>query len=132
MPKRRQYFHGAEMKQASGFSEGLWRLVLLLSGHFNDDARNVIARAGVQGQLTQGVGAFLHVGVFLHAAHNLVIGNHAAQSVRAKHELVAGFNCHGFDLGTFTDQDRPYLHGSLGLYGEDSEVHFDNVLVTQA
>ena len=38
----------------------------------------------------------------------------------------------GAYLGTFTDQDRPYLHGSLGLYGEDSEVHFDNVLVTQA
>jgi hypothetical protein len=34
-------------------------------------------------------------------------------------------------LGSYTDQDRPYTVGSLGLYCEDSYVHFDNVLVTK-
>jgi hypothetical protein len=32
-------------------------------------------------------------------------------------------------LGTFTDYQRPYRRGSLGLYCEDSQVEFDDVLV---
>jgi Domain of Unknown Function (DUF1080) len=35
-------------------------------------------------------------------------------------------------LADFTDQERPYTSGKLGLYCEDASVRFDNVLVTQA
>ena len=30
---------------------------------------------------------------------------------------------------TFTDEERPYSSGQVGLYSEDAEVHFDNVAV---
>jgi hypothetical protein len=32
-------------------------------------------------------------------------------------------------LTTYTDKERPYFKGSVGLYTEDAEVEFDNVLV---
>ena len=35
-------------------------------------------------------------------------------------------------LGSFTDRQRPYTVGSLGLYSEDSKVEFDNVMVKEA
>jgi hypothetical protein len=35
-------------------------------------------------------------------------------------------------LGSFTDRQRPYTWGKLGLYCEDSHVEFDNVKVVQA
>ena len=38
----------------------------------------------------------------------------------------------GTKLGSFTDRQRPYTWGSLGLYCEDSYVGFANVLVTKA
>ncbi len=34
-------------------------------------------------------------------------------------------------LTTFTDTERPYTAGKLGLYTEDAKVYFDNVSVTQ-
>lgn len=34
-------------------------------------------------------------------------------------------------LTTFTDTERPYTSGKIGLYTEDAHVHFDDVLVTQ-
>jgi hypothetical protein len=37
----------------------------------------------------------------------------------------------GRDLATFTDQERPYLSGSVGLYNEDAHVQFKNVVVTE-
>jgi hypothetical protein len=36
----------------------------------------------------------------------------------------------GTQLTTYTDNERPYTAGSLGLYNEDSLVHFDDVKVT--
>ena len=36
----------------------------------------------------------------------------------------------GTQLTTFTDNERPYASGTLGLYNEDSLVHFDDVSVT--
>ena len=36
----------------------------------------------------------------------------------------------GTQLTSFTDNERPYANGSLGLYNEDSLVHFDDVQVT--
>jgi hypothetical protein len=36
----------------------------------------------------------------------------------------------GTQLASFTDNERPYLNGTLGLYNEDSLVHFDDVKVT--
>ena len=35
----------------------------------------------------------------------------------------------GVALGSFTDLERPYLSGRLGLYTEDAQVHFDDVTV---
>ena len=35
----------------------------------------------------------------------------------------------GTELVTFTDNERPYASGRLGLYNEDSHVHFDDVVV---
>lgn len=35
----------------------------------------------------------------------------------------------GVGLTTFRDLQRPYLYGRVGLYNEDSEVHFSNVVV---
>jgi hypothetical protein len=35
-------------------------------------------------------------------------------------------------LTTFTDRERPYSSGRVGLYNEDAEVYFDNVSVTTA
>ena len=36
----------------------------------------------------------------------------------------------GTQLASFTDNERPYTSGTLGLYNEDSLVHFDDVKVT--
>jgi len=36
----------------------------------------------------------------------------------------------GAQLASFTDNERPYTSGTLGLYNEDSLVHFDDVKVT--
>ena len=36
----------------------------------------------------------------------------------------------GTQLASFTDNERPYLTGAVGLYNEDAEVHFDDVRVT--
>jgi hypothetical protein len=33
----------------------------------------------------------------------------------------------GAQVVSFTDAERPYAGGSLGLYTEDAEVHFDNI-----
>jgi hypothetical protein len=37
----------------------------------------------------------------------------------------------GLRLATVTDRQRPYVSGRLGLYDEDSSVHFDAVRITQ-
>ncbi|MBV9041124.1 MAG: DUF1080 domain-containing protein [Acidimicrobiia bacterium] len=37
----------------------------------------------------------------------------------------------GSQIVSFTDNERPYSSGSLGLYTEDAHVHFDNIAVTQ-
>lgn len=34
-------------------------------------------------------------------------------------------------LTTFTDMERPYQSGKIGLYTEDAHVHFDNITVSQ-
>jgi hypothetical protein len=34
-------------------------------------------------------------------------------------------------LTRFTDEQRPYLTGAFGFYAEDSEAHFDRVLLYQ-
>ena len=36
----------------------------------------------------------------------------------------------GTQLASFTDTERPYASGTLGLYNEDSLVHFDDVNVS--
>ncbi|HZT64168.1 MAG TPA: DUF1080 domain-containing protein [Acidimicrobiales bacterium] len=38
----------------------------------------------------------------------------------------------GTQLATYTDTQNPYLKGVIGLYSEDSTVHFDNVQVSSA
>jgi hypothetical protein len=38
----------------------------------------------------------------------------------------------GSELATFTDNERPYASGAVGLYNEDAEVHFDDVTIAQA
>src|SRR5436190_4663149 len=35
-------------------------------------------------------------------------------------------------ITTFTDRERPYSSGRVGLYNEDAEAYFDNVAVTTA
>jgi hypothetical protein len=37
----------------------------------------------------------------------------------------------GSQIVSFTDNERPYSSGSVGLYTEDAHVHFDNIAVTQ-
>ena len=41
--------------------------VSLAGGDFDNDARDIVPGAGVEGKLTKGVGAFLDVGIFLNA-----------------------------------------------------------------
>ena len=36
---------------------------------------------------------------------------------------------HGSELGSFTDSERPYRTGAIGLYTEDAHVHVDSVNV---
>ena len=36
------------------------------------------------------------------------------------------------EIATFTDTDAPYTSGAIGLYNEDADVEFDDVLVTPA
>ena len=36
----------------------------------------------------------------------------------------------GSQIVSFTDNERPYSSGSLGLYTEDAHVHFDNIAIT--
>jgi hypothetical protein len=38
----------------------------------------------------------------------------------------------GASLTSFTDTDRPYSGGSIGLYNEDATAHFDDVVVKSA
>jgi hypothetical protein len=33
-------------------------------------------------------------------------------------------------ITTFTDYERPYSSGRVGLYSEDAEAYFDNVSIT--
>ena len=35
-------------------------------------------------------------------------------------------------ITTFTDEEHPYSSGRVGLYSEDAEAYFDNVLVSTA
>ena len=37
----------------------------------------------------------------------------------------------GSQLATYTDQERPYTSGAVGLYTEDADVHFNNAVATQ-
>ena len=37
----------------------------------------------------------------------------------------------GVQIASFTDTERPYSTGSVGLYDEDSLTHFDDVTVSQ-
>ncbi len=37
----------------------------------------------------------------------------------------------GTQLATFTDLERPYSSGAVGLYTEDADVHFNNAVVSQ-
>ena len=39
-------------------------------------------------------------------------------------------SANGMPVVTFTDRERPYSSGRIGLYSEDAEVYFDNVSVT--
>jgi hypothetical protein len=51
-------------------------------------------------------------------------------SVRVRHigHMVA-VSANGETLVTFTDDERPYTHGSIGLYAEDARANFDNISV---
>jgi 3-keto-disaccharide hydrolase len=42
---------------------------------------------------------------------------------------VMNFWVDGAKLGSYTDNERPYSGGSIGLYNEDATVHFDDVVV---
>ena len=55
-----------------------------------DDAGDVVARALVEGELAQAVGALLHVGLVLHERQQLLVGDDAGQAVGAEQEAVAG------------------------------------------
>lgn len=47
----------------------------------------------------------------------------------AGNTMTASVN--GQTLVTFTDTERPYIAGKIGLYTEDAHVHFDDVVVSQ-
>ena len=47
----------------------------------------------------------------------------------ASNTMTASVN--GVLLTTFTDFERPYTSGKIGLYTEDAHVHFDDVSVSQ-
>lgn len=47
----------------------------------------------------------------------------------ATNTMTASVN--GQLLTTFTDTERPYTGGKVGLYTEDAHVHFDDVVVSQ-
>lgn len=47
----------------------------------------------------------------------------------AANTITASVN--GQLLVTFTDMERPYTAGKIGLYTEDAHVHFDDVVVSQ-
>ena len=38
----------------------------------------------------------------------------------------------GKELTTFTDRERPYLEGNVGVYNEDAATYFDDIRVTGA
>jgi len=56
---------------------------------FDQDARNVIARAHVEGELAEAVGAFLDVGMRLDELEHFFVGHWAGQPVAAQEKLVA-------------------------------------------
>src|ERR1019366_1398867 len=92
------------------------RLLLLALAHFDDNGGNVVARTLVQRQLTNAVGAFLVVGLFLHVIHHLLVGYDAAQAVGAKQEAVAGLHRYDFHL-------RPVAHlGRAEIFPQDVAV----------
>src|SRR5262249_6202457 len=69
----------------------------------NHDARHIITRALLQGELAQAVGAFLYLGMLLDEAEKLCVGDGAVEAVGAEQELVARLDFHHFDLGAFAD-----------------------------
>lgn len=52
---------------------------------------------------------------------------HDVRIVQRGAEISAWAN--GEKLVTFTDRERPYLAGRVGLYNEDAEVRFDDIVV---
>lgn len=57
------------------------------------------------------------------------IGQWYTVEVKQQNNVITVF-VNGAQLTTFTDNERPYLTGSIGLYNEDAYVHFDDVVVT--
>src|SRR5262245_34894667 len=78
---------------------GSVRYPLLVLDHFNHDARDVIAGAGVKGHLTQTVSTLLNVGLFLDEVQHLLVGDDAAEAVGAEQEPVAALQLHDLHFG---------------------------------
>src|SRR5205085_1553231 len=62
---------------------------LLAFNDLNHDARDIVARAVVERQLPQAVGAFLHVGMILDELEDLLVGHRAGEAVGTQQEAIA-------------------------------------------
>ena len=83
-----------------------WRLLI---NDVDDDARDVVARAVVQRELTQPVGALLHVLLLRHEAEELLVRHGPAwdrADTAIPAEMVAGFGEGGIRLGITRRQVR--------------------------
>src|SRR2546423_5061583 len=71
--------------------------------NLNHHARHVIARALIEGELAEAVGAFLNFRMLLDEAEQLGVRDRAVETVGAEQELVARLYVNRSDLRAFAD-----------------------------
>ncbi len=68
---------------------------------------------------------------FLETGHNIKFPiNHWYHVKIIQNGSTMTIYVNGKFITTFTDHERPYTHGKIGLYNEDAQVYFDNVKVS--
>src|SRR5579884_3942632 len=75
----------------------LREVALLRLGDCDDQARDVIFRAGIEGKLPQAIGAFLDILFLQNELEQLFVGDDAAETIGAEQEAVSGLNRHDLD-----------------------------------
>src|ERR1700677_2376607 len=74
-----------------------------LACDLDGNARDIVARPGIQGELPQPVGAFLHVGLLFHEVQNLLVGDGTGQTVAAKQKTIGRLKGNHLDLRSVLD-----------------------------